>query len=605
MRIVGVNAFHGDASAALLADGALVAGIEEERLCRIKHCAGFPSGAISSVIGIGSVSLEGVDHVAISRDPSAHLLAKVLSTIRRRPGLAAIRSRLENHARVRDLAGCLQAVPGARFTGTIHNVEHHRAHMASAFFCSPFDEAACLTVDGFGDFLSSMSAVGRHNRLEVIDGVLFPHSLGILYTAVTQFLGFPKYGDEYKVMGLAAYGRPSFRDKLRGLLRLKSDGRFELDPVYFNHAGEGVTMSWDSGEPVLGPLFSPRFADLFGPQRHPDSELTDRDRDLAASLQTVYEEAFFHRLRWLQKRTGLKTLCLAGGCAMNSVANGKIFRQTDFEGVFIQSAAGDAGTSLGAALYVWHQVLDHPRGFVMEHSYWGPEFDDSEIQAAIKERMPDFSGSSDTLCLGGTLRVRREPAVDALIHDTARAIAEGEIVGWFQGRTEWGPRALGNRSILADPRRADMKDILNARIKRREPFRPFAPSILEERLSDFFEESHPDPFMIKVYPIRPAKRPLIPAVTHVDGTGRLQTVSKSQNIRYWQLIKAFDALTGIPVLLNTSFNENEPIVNTPGEALDCFLRTRMDRLVLGDWILAREPSPPSLDGRSAFGGSQP
>jgi carbamoyltransferase len=589
MRILGINAFHGDSSAALLADGALVSGIEEERLCRIKHWAGFPARAISSVLGDASTSLADVEHIALSRDPSAHLLAKVLSTIRRRPGLAAIRSRLENHARVRDLAACLKTVPGAPFAGTIHNVEHHRAHIASAFFCSPFDEAACLTVDGFGDFLSSMSAVGRQNRLEIIDGVLFPHSLGILYTAVTQFLGFPKYGDEYKVMGLAAFGQASFVDQLRSLLRLTPDGRFELDPKYFNHAGEGVTMSWDSGEPVLGPLFSHRFTELLGEPRRADADLSDRDRDVAASLQAVYEEAFFHRLRWLRKRTGLKTLCLAGGCAMNSVANGKIFRETDFEDVFIQSAAGDAGTALGAALYLWHQVLERPRGFVMEHSYWGPQFDDRQIQAAIKERLPDFDGSG-TLHHDGALRVRHEPAVDALVLDTARALADGEIVGWFQGRTEWGPRALGNRSILADPRRADMKDILNTRIKRRELFRPFAPSILEERLSDFFEESHPDPFMLKVYPIRPEKRALIPAVTHVDGTGRLQTVSRAQNARYWQLIKAFDALTGVPVLLNTSFNENEPIVNTPGEALDCFLRTRMHRLVLNDWVLVREAS---------------
>jgi carbamoyltransferase len=589
MDIVGINAFHGDSSAALLRDGALQAGVEEERLNRVKHWAGFPVAAVGAVLEIGGTTLAAVEHVAVSRNPGAHFLDKVLFALRRRPGLDAIRSRLANARNIDDLDAKLDALAaGGKFAGTVHKVEHHRAHLASAFFCSPFEEAACLTMDGFGDFLSSMSAIGRGNHLDVRDEVMFPHSAGILYTAVTQYLGFPRYGDEYKVMGLAAYGRPEFLSALRRMVTLKDDGRFETDLDFFRHASEGVTMSWDDGEPVLGQLYSEALVDLLGPARRADEPLTERHQDIAASLQALYEEIFFHRVRALGKQTGLKTLCLAGGCAMNSVANGKIFRNTDFTDVFIQSAAGDAGTSLGAAAWVWHQELGRPRSFVMEHSYFGPSYPESRILDALKDRVAGFEGGAGRF---DGLQVRRAASEQDLVADTAAAIERGDIVGWYQGSSEWGPRALGNRSILVDPRRAEMKDVLNARIKRREPFRPFAPSILEERVGDYFEESYPDPFMVKVYPIRPSRRPEIPAVTHVDGTGRLQTVSARQNPRYWALIKAFEARTGVPVLLNTSFNENEPIVNTPEEALECFLRTRMHRLVLGDWIVERvEPS---------------
>jgi carbamoyltransferase len=587
--VLGLNAFHGDAAAVLLRDGALVSGIEEERLNRIKHWAGFPKEAVRTVLDSAGTTLGELAHVAVSRDPQAHLLEKVLFALRRRPGLEAIGSRLSNHRRITDLPALLSeaAGDGGSFRGTIHNVEHHRAHMASAFFCSPFDEAACLTVDGFGDFLSSMSGVGRGSKIRVLDEVMFPHSLGILYTAVTQFLGFPKYGDEYKVMGLAAFGEPRFLPRMRHIVNLTADGRFEADPDYFRHASEGVTMSWDGGEPVLGRLWSPKFVDAFGSARQSGEEITDRDRDLAASLQAIYEEAFFHRVNWLQKSTGLRALCLAGGCALNSVANGKLFGRTGFRDLFVQPAAGDAGTALGAALYVWHQVLGRPRGFQMEHSYWGPEFPEPRVRAAIEEKIPGLATAEGQLSRHDGLQMRRLADEGVLVRDTAAAIAGGRIVGWYQGRCEWGPRALGNRSILADPRRAEMKDVLNARIKRRESFRPFAPSILNERVGDYFEESYPDPFMVKVYPIRSARRREIPAVTHVDGTGRLQTVSQGENPLYWRLIDAFEKATGVPIVLNTSFNENEPIVNTPEEALECFLRTRMDRLVLGNWVIDR------------------
>jgi len=586
--IIGLNAFHGDSAATLLREGAFVCGVEEERLNRIKHWAGFPSLAIQSVLNDSGSHLSDVEHVAISRDPKANLIDKVLFAFKKRPGLEVIKNRLLNHKKVAGLESLLAPLTGNSepFRGKIHNVEHHRAHLASTFFVSPFEEAACLTIDGFGDFVSSMSAIGRGNKLEILDEVMYPHSLGIFYTAITQFLGFPKYGDEYKVMGLASYGRSEFLPQMRRIVRLVDDGKFELDLDYFVHTSEGVTMSWENGEPTLGPVWASKLRELLGPDREPNSELTERHHNLASSMQAMYEEAFFHRLNWLQKKTGLTKICLAGGCALNSVANGKIFDQTDFTDIYIQSAAGDAGTGLGAALYVWHQLLDKPRDFVMRHSYWGPQFAEDDIKRALKSGIAGV-GTLDGGGVFGDYRIHRVTVDSDLFRETAKAIAAGEIIGWYQGRSEWGPRALGNRSIVVDPRRAEMKDVLNARIKRREPFRPFAPSILEEYTGEYFEKSYPDPFMIKVYPVRPEKRSVIPAVTHVDGTGRLQTVSKEQNPRYWGLINAFKEETGVPVVLNTSFNENEPIVNTPDEALNCFLRTRMHRLVMGDWVVER------------------
>jgi carbamoyltransferase len=412
-----------------------------------------------------------------------------------------------------------------------------------------------------------------------LDRVYYPHSLGLFYTAMTQFLGFRNFGDEYKVMGLAAYGEPRFAAEVGKLVPAHGDGGFRLDLSYFRHLSEGVDMTWEEGSPELGQVYSARLEDLLGPARRSDEELSQRHKDLAASMQRVYEERFFALIRRVLAATGSKRLCLAGGCALNSLANGRMFEHTDVEEVFIQAAAGDAGTALGAALYAHHDVLGRPRGgFVMEHSSWGPAYDAKEIRRAIAEAVPGSEGRDGRW---GEIAIDAAPDEDALCGQTAEAIAAGEVVGWFQGRSEWGPRALGNRSILADPRRPDMKDILNLKIKRRESFRPFAPSILEERLGEWFTIDHPDPFMLRVYPIRPARRAEIPAVTHVDGTGRVQTVSDRSNALYARLIRAFERRTGVPMVLNTSFNENEPIVNTPQEALSCFLRTRMDLLVLG------------------------
>jgi carbamoyltransferase len=581
-RILGLSAFHADASAAAVADGRFVAGVEEERFRRIKHWAGFPEQALRFCLGEIGGDIGAIDALAVSRQPRAYFLRKALLALSNPRSLRRAAGRVRNLAQIQSLEDRVTAAFGR--SPRFHPVEHHLAHVASAFFCSPFEEAMCLTVDGFGDFVSTMLAVGRGNAVDVLQRVHFPHSLGLFYTAITQYLGFPGFGDEYKVMGLAAYGEPTFAGRLRQVVPARADGTFALDLRYFRHLSEGVDMSWEDGSPELGRIYTLALEELLGPARCPDEELTQRHKDMAASLQAVYEERFFALVRALQRRTRLPRLALAGGCAMNSLANGRLFEQTDVRDVYIQAAAGDAGTSLGAALWVQHAELGAPRGFVMEHCSWGPRYGEAEIRAAIAERLPG-SGGRDGLY--EEIRVACEPDEDRLCAGTAAAIARGEVVGWYQGRSEWGPRALGNRSIVADPRRGDMKDILNLKIKRRESFRPFAPSVLEERTGEWFTLEYPDPFMIKVYPIRPEKRPTVPAVTHVDGTGRLQTVSARANPRYWKLIRAFEQETGVPMILNTSFNENEPIVNTPGEALDCFLRTRMDRLVLGDVVVAR------------------
>jgi carbamoyltransferase len=436
-----------------------------------------------------------------------------------------------------------------------------------------------VSVDGFGDFASAAWGVGRGAEIAIDDKVYFPHSLGIFYQAMTQWLGFPHYGDEYKVMGLAPYGRPQYLAEMRRVVQLQDDGGFKLNLDYFRHHKEKVEYEWENGEPMVGELFSDALVELLGPARRKDEELTQRHKDIARSVQAMYEEAFFHLLNVLHKRHGGDTLCLAGGCAMNSVANGKVYRNTPFRKVYIQSAAGDAGGAIGAAFAVWHK-LGGKRGFVMDHAYWGPHFADTDLRALLDANAAALREQGCTVT-----RIEDEAA---LCERTATAISGGKVVGWFQGRMEWGPRALGNRSILGDSRRADMKDILNLKIKRRESFRPFAPSILRESVSEWFEQDDDVPFMMQVYPIREEKRSAIPAVTHVDGSGRLQTVMAETNPRYHRLISTFGRMTGVPIVLNTSFNENEPVVCRPEEALDCFLRTKMDVLVMGDWFIERK-----------------
>lgn len=576
---LGLNAFHADSSACILKDGVLLAAVEEERFRRIKHWAGFPTEAILWCLGEAGIGLSDVDHVALNQDSRSNMLARMKYVIGERPDFGLVMNRIRNRkARAGAAELLLQAFPGQAFRGRVHAIEHHLAHLSAAFHVSPFEEAVALSVDGFGDFASTAWGVGRGVELSVQGRVTFPHSLGIFYEAVTQYLGFPHYGDEYKVMGLAPYGQPARLGEMRRIVRLKPGGTFELDLAYFRHHREQATYQWDGGVPASSDLFSPALEELLGPRRRPDEPLEQVHRDVARSAQAMYEEVFFHLLDHLHATTGLDRIALAGGCGNNSVANGKVRRQTGFQHVYVHAAPGDAGGAIGAAFALWHK-LGGDRRFTMDHAYWGPAFSVEQIGELLRARGSDLDAAGCTVASVGS-----EPE---LCSRTAEAVAHGKVVGWFQGRMEWGPRALGNRSIVCDPRRADMKQVLNAKIKRREGFRPFAPSVLDVAVPEWFEEDDAVPFMMQVFQIREEKRPQIPAVTHVDGSGRLQTVSRATNPRYFALIEAFRDRTGVPMVLNTSFNENEPVVCRPEEALDCFLRTNMDVLVLGDYFVAR------------------
>jgi carbamoyltransferase len=587
--ILGINAYHGDASASLLIDGRLVAAVEEERFNRIKHWAGFPAESIRWCLEQGGVQAEKLDHVAISFDPQANIGKRLAFVVRNRPSLKAIVDRLKRQGKTLSLkeqfAGAVGLRPKA-LQAKFHRIEHHQTHVAAGFLISPYEEAAVLSVDGMGDFTSTMTAHARGTGWTELDRVWFPHSIGFLYSAITMYLGFPYYGDEYKVMGLAPYGEPEFTDFFRKMIIPKGDV-FELNLDYFTHHKKGVRMSWNDGAPVVEPLHSELLEKELGPMRNKGEEMTSRHDNIAKSLQVVTEEIILHLLNQLHAKAKCPNLCLSGGVAMNSVANGKITRHTPFEKVYIPAGAADNGTSFGAAFYVWNRVLGNGRGFVQDHAYWGCESSDEECLAAAREVGLPGEALQD----------------EDLLERTAQAMIDGKVVGWFQGKMEFGARALGSRSLIADPRRTDMRDIINLRIKFREKFRPFAPSILEEHVGEWFEIDEPTPYMEKVFPIREEKRKEIPAVTHVDGSGRLQTVSKLTNPRYHALISKFYEKTGVPIVLNTSLNENEPVVRLPKEAISCFLRTDMDVLVLGNFLIDRhDPDfPPAWRGRMDLG----
>ncbi len=571
--ILGINAYHGDSSAALLVGGQLVAAVEEERFNRVKHWAGFPAKSIRDVLAQANLAIGDLDHVAVSFDPKANLGRKAMFTLVNRPSIKSIIDRLQRQGKSLSLRQQLAEACGAEESvvkAQIHNVEHHDAHIASGYLLSPFDSAAILSIDGMGDFVSTVTGRGEGLEVAKLDEVFYPHSLGFLYNALTIYLGFPNYGDEYKVMGLAPYGESEYLDELRKIIVPK--GRtFELNLDYFTHVKQGINMSWDGGYPKVEAFHSPLLEERLGPARNPKDELTKKHENIAASLQCVTEEIIFHLLRQLHERAPSENVVLVGGCAMNSVANGKVTRETPFRQVYIPVGAADNGTAIGAAFQVWHRVLNQPRTFTLQHGFWGSPVTESAVQTAIER---------------AGLTWRKMPHEELLNYVVDR-LCDGKVVGWFQGRMEFGARALGNRSLLADPRRADMREIINLKIKFREKFRPFAPSILEEYVADYFEVDEPSPFMERVLPIRAEKQKEIPAVTHVDGSGRLQTVSRQTNPLYWELIDRFRQRTGVPMLLNTSLNENEPIVRTPDEAVSCFQRTAMDLIVLGDLVVER------------------
>ena len=579
MYILGINAYHADASAAIVCDGRLVAAVEEERFNRVKHCAGFPSQAVKYCLDEAGIRPEELTHIAIARDSRARLDKKILYALKI-PQMALRRMAPQSKfASIKEEVARALDIDPERMPAEVTRVEHHKAHLASSFFVSGFDQAALLSVDGLGDFASTMWGIGKDNAMMIAGAVAFPHSLGFFYTAITQYLGFWKYGDEYKVMGLASYGQPEFKDEFDRIVRLDGKNgkpRFNLGLDYFIHHKVGSRITWDEGEPVVGKLYSDFLERRLGVARETGWAVEERHQNIASSLQARLEDSVLSLLNQLHRLYGVNKLCLAGGVAFNCVANGMIFDKTPFEEVYIPPAAGDAGLAVGAAFYVNHQILGRPRSFTMDQAYWGPQYSNGRIGIALnKKNIADCGLRIAELC------------DEELARETARRIADGKITGWFQGRMEFGPRALGARSIVADPRRPEMKDILNSRIKHREPFRPFAPSILEDRVGDYFDHSHPSPFMLMTYRVKPEKRSEIPAPTHVDGTGRLQTVNREQNPHYWRLISEFERLTGVPVLLNTSFNENEPVVCAPEEAIECFLRTRMDVLAIGNYLVEK------------------
>jgi carbamoyltransferase len=571
MLILGLNMFHADASAAIVDDGEVVFAIAEERLNRHKHFGGFPSLSVTACLDAVGAKITDLDHVAVGQDSDANLAKKVqyaLANPAKILNFMRLRRRKEGMRDVRQLLAKAFEVEAKQLRFQEHHLEHHIAHIASAYYCSPWEKAAGFSYDGSGDFVSTMMARCEGNDIEVLDRVFLPHSLGSFYTMICEFIGYKKYGDEGKVMGLAPYGKDSCHQPVSQIVR-PANGGFQLDLSYFKPLGSNQGMQvLPDGTVRLARHYSSRMEKLFGEPREPYTEITQRDMDLAYAMQRRFEEVFFHLLNELYHRVPLTDLAMAGGCALNSVANGKLFHETPFRRTWIQPAAGDEGLAIGAALHTYHSVLKQPRRYEQKHAYLGPEFSQARIEADLKKTNLRYR------------KLEREPLLEAV----AAQVAAGNVVGWFQGRMEWGPRALGNRSIVAHPGLPNMKDVLNARIKHREWFRPFAPSILAEHQDEYFEHDHPSPFMLHVYKIRPGKRKELCAVNHVDDTGRLQTVTREENPLYYDLIKAFQRETGIPVVLNTSFNENEPIVCAPEEAIDCFRRTKMDVLAIGPFL---------------------
>jgi carbamoyltransferase len=563
--------FHADASAAIIQDGKILFAVAEERLNRHKHYGGFPALSVKACLDAVGAKITDVEHVAVGQDSDANLAKKVqyaLANPAKILNFIKMRQRKESLRDVRLLLAHALHLDPKQLKFQEHHVEHHIAHIASAYYCSPWEKAAGFSYDGSGDFVSTMMARCEGNNIQILDRVFLPHSLGSFYTMICDFIGYRKYGDEGKVMGLAPYGKDTFVEQIQKIIRLKNGG-FQLNMSYFKPLGSNQGMQvLPDGTVRLARHFGDKMEKLFGTPREPYSEITQRDMDLAYAMQHCFEEVFFHLIEDLHTRVPNENLAMAGGCALNSVANGKVFTRTPFRRTWIQPAAGDEGLAIGAALYAYHAVLQQPRHNQMDHAYLGPEFSDAKIEAALKNVHVKYQ------------RLEREPLIDAV----ANEMVAGNVVGWFQGRMEWGPRALGNRSIVTHPGLPNMKDVLNARIKHREWFRPFAPAILAEAQHDYFEHDHPSPYMLHVYKIRPDKRASLCAVNHVDDTGRLQTVTREENPLYYDLIKRFGEKTGIPVILNTSFNENEPIVCTPEEAIDCFQRTKMDAIAIGPFL---------------------
>lgn len=591
MNILGISCYFHDAAAAVIQEGKLIAAAEEERFTRKKHDYEFPQNAIDFCLKQAGLLLGDLDYVAFFEKPFIKFERLLLSSMQTFPRShkvfrEAMITWLGDKLWIKTLLLKKLGVPESKILFS----EHHLSHASSSFFCSPFEESAILTVDGVGEWTTAAFGIGKGTDIQLYKEIRFPHSLGLLYSAFTAFLGFEVNEGEYKVMGMAPFGMPRYTDKVHKLIRLDSDGSFELDMDYFSfHYSPDKT-------------YNGKFRELFGDPRDPKAHFFTADTaypsyfgdkpanygeycrmnqyyaDIASSIQAVTEEVLLKMAANVHRETGLKKLCMAGGVALNSVANTKILNQCGFDEIYIQPSAGDGGGAIGAALYAYHCVLGKPRNFVLEHAYWGQDHDAGSIQEFLNANSIPFM---------------LEENDDRLMSRATDYLQQGKVIGWFQGRFEWGPRALGNRSIIADARRSDMKDTVNIKIKFREPFRPFAPSVLEERAADFFDlpdppKHYPARFMLYVTNVREEKRETIPAITHVDGTGRLQTVRKEVSPRYYRLIDTFGQATGVPLILNTSFNlRGEPIVNTPAEAYNTFSKSGMDVLILGNHIVEK------------------
>ena len=569
--ILGINTHHSGSSACILIDGIPIAAIAEERLNRKKYYAGFPKLSIEMCLNIANLKITDVEHVAVARDKYSNLFQKVkygLSNPSKLFNLIKINNSRKSLSDLKKLISNEFEVDHNKLNFKQHNIEHHLAHIASAYFISPWDNSAGFSVDGSGDFVSTMYANCYDNVIDIKHKIFVPNSLGSLYTMICEFIGYTNYGDEGKIMGLAPYGKNSYKNIFDEIITVKKDG-FKLNKKYFKTFGSNQGIIIDkNGKASIERHYSDYLVETLGKPTTPYSEISKRDMDLAFGLQNKFEEVYLTLLNQLHKVVPNNKISMAGGVTLNSVANGKIFDNTPFSKTCIQPAAGDDGLSLGASLYVYNSILKLKNRYIMKGSYLGPEYNDKLIEKSLQKFNLNY----------------KKLKYDNLIKLTVNEICENNVVGWFQGKMEWGPRALGNRSILANPTSNKMKDILNSRIKKREWYRPFAPVILEEFQSIIFENNHPSPHMMHVYKIKKEWRDKLPAVNHIDNTGRLQTIKSSENKRYYDVIKEFYKRTDVPVLLNTSFNENEPIVCNPDEAIDCFLRTKMDVLVIGNFF---------------------
>ena len=579
MYTLGLNVFHGDCSACLFKDDKLIAAVEEERITRVKHAAGFPINSIKFCLDFEKIDIKDIDYVAINRNPNLRFFTKAIYALKNIIHTKKIFDRIKNFKKINSLEDEFQKYFFTKLKNKVFLVDHHLAHAASSVLMSKFNDCNYITIDGFGDFLSTTIGKFDNHKFNTLQDVKFPHSLGLFYTAITQFLGFKKYGDEYKVMGLSSYGKPTYVDEISKIIKFDDKNLFQLNLDYFKHHNKGIEMSWLDGEPKLGDVYSEKLIELLGKPRGKDDKIESKHMDIASSTQIVFEGIAIKILNRLYDLNNSDNLCLSGGCAMNSVFNGKILQNTKYKNIYINHSPGDSGGSIGAGMIAINKIYKKIIK-INDSAYLGPYYSMDKIKLILDSYNDKFKKLN--------IKITKFNNNDELINSIANNLSLKKVIGLFQGRMEFGSRALGNRSIICDPRNPDIKSLLNLKIKNREEFRPFAPSVLLESVNEWFESNDEVPFMSKVHKIKKDKAKLVPGVVHVDGTCRLQSVSESDNPLYHSIIKKFKEITNIPLILNTSFNENEPIVCKPEHAIDCFLRTKMDNLFIEKYLISRE-----------------